>query len=55
MQSWAKNPTDRPTFAQVFEELLCFVLPQLKFTVAYEEEGKLTAAAGDVILVIKGR
>ena len=39
----------------MFDELLSIMLPQLKFLSVYEEEGKLKAAAGDVIWVIEGK
>lgn len=55
LQCWAKEPTQRPSFHDVFEKALGIVLPRLKVMETFEEEGRMKASTGDIIIVIEGR
>ncbi|XP_019887576.1 uncharacterized protein LOC105280462 isoform X3 [Ooceraea biroi] len=55
LRCWAREPSDRPTFAFLKESLTGMVPSVMKALTTFEETGKMTIDAGDQIAIIDGR
>lgn len=55
LRCWAREPSDRPTFAFLKESLTGMVPSVMKALTTFEETGKMTIETGDQIAIIDGR
>lgn len=55
LHCWAREPSERPTFASLKESLTGMVPSVMKALTAFEETGKMSIEPGDQIVIIDGR
>ncbi|XP_029163859.1 uncharacterized protein LOC114935261 [Nylanderia fulva] len=55
LRCWAREPSERPTFASLKESLTGMVPSVMKALSAFEEPGKMSIEPGDQIAIIDGR
>ncbi|XP_012228101.1 activated Cdc42 kinase Ack isoform X2 [Linepithema humile] len=55
LRCWAREPSERPTFASLKESLIGMVPSVMKALTAFEETGKMSIELGDQIAIIDGR
>ncbi|XP_028050596.1 uncharacterized protein LOC105832564 isoform X2 [Monomorium pharaonis] len=55
LRCWAREPSERPTFAFLKESLTSMVPSVMKALTAFEETGKMSIEPGDQIVIIDGR
>ncbi|XP_077272538.1 activated Cdc42 kinase isoform X1 [Temnothorax americanus] len=55
LRCWAREPSERPTFASLKESLTSMVPSVMKALTAFEEAGKMSIETGDQIAIIDGR
>ncbi|KAL6268080.1 hypothetical protein P5V15_001169 [Pogonomyrmex californicus] len=55
LRCWAREPSERPTFASLKESLTSMVPSVMKALTAFEEVGKMSIESGDQIAIIDGR
>lgn len=55
LRCWAREPSERPTFALLKESLTGMVPSVMKALTAFEEAGKMSIDPGDQIAIIDGR
>ncbi|KYM94508.1 Activated CDC42 kinase 1 [Cyphomyrmex costatus] len=55
LRCWAKEPSERPTFASLKESLAGMVPSVMKALTAFEEAGKMSIEPGDQIAIIDGQ
>ncbi|XP_070150291.1 activated Cdc42 kinase Ack [Polyergus mexicanus] len=55
LRCWAREPSERPTFASLKESLTGMVPSVMKALTAFEEPGKMSIEPGDQIAIIDGR
>lgn len=55
LRCWAREPSERPTFASLKESLIGMVPSVMKALNAFEETGKMSIESGDQIAIIDGR
>lgn len=55
LRCWAREPSERPTFASLKESLMGMVPSVMKALTAFEETGKMSIESGDQIAIIDGR
>ncbi len=54
LQSWARSPTERPTFEALKDFLTETAPPVMRISHSFCEEGKLEVEQGDKVVIIKG-
>ncbi|XP_072744786.1 uncharacterized protein Ack [Anoplolepis gracilipes] len=55
LRCWAREPSERPTFASLKESLTGMVPSVMKALTAFDEPGKMSIEPGDQIAIIDGR
>lgn len=55
LRCWAREPTERPTFASLKESLTGMVPSVMKALTAFDEPGKMSIESGDQIAIVDGR
>ncbi|XP_066588735.1 activated Cdc42 kinase Ack isoform X2 [Prorops nasuta] len=55
LQCWAREPSERPSFASLKESLTCMMPSVMKALNYFEETDKMTIEQGDQIVIIDGR
>lgn len=55
LRCWAREPSERPTFASLKESLTGMVPSVMKAVSAFDEPGKMSIEPGDQIVIIDGR
>lgn len=54
LQCWSHDPSERPTFSQIYERVAAIMPHVMKAMQPWDEEGRLKVEVGDLIVIIDG-